>query len=94
MVSVAGSVRRKLVPPPGASAGVSVPEWPSTMRWQSVRPTPAPLSLVVKKGSNMRAFSAAGMPGPLSVTSAVTMPSGPAWVVTVMRASAPLSAVA
>ena len=56
------------------------PPSPSTICLQMARPKPVPFPavLVVKKGSQMRRMTSAGMPGPLSETVTSTSPSGAA----------------
>ena len=51
-----------------------VPPWRATMPWtmESPSPTPRPPSLVLKKGSKIRARTSGGMPLPSSATRATT----------------------
>src|SRR5262249_9944985 len=67
-----------LVPRPGALSTWIAPRCSSRMRWQIESPRPSPLSLVVKKGSKIRARMASGMPEPSSVTCASTILRWPA----------------
>src|SRR4030095_10674768 len=62
-----------LVPRPSALSTWIAPRCSSRIRWQIERPSPRPLSLVVKNGSKMRARTSAGIPAPSSATCASTM---------------------
>jgi hypothetical protein len=66
-----GSSSRNVAPCPTSLSTVMVPPCSSSVRRQSDRPSPVPSpgGLVVKKGSKIRACTAAGIPGPLSFTS-------------------------
>ena len=68
-----GSVRRNVAPWPGALVTSRVPPCASTIPRHNGSPSPVPTpgGLVVKKGSKMRAWSAGGIPGPVSVTRSV-----------------------
>ena len=48
------------------------PRCASIARCTTARPSPLPLALVVKNGSNMRSRTSAGMPGPSSLTRSET----------------------
>src|SRR5579875_458239 len=63
------------VPWPTSLSTLIVPRLPSTMRWQSERPSPvpAPAGFVVKNGSKTRARCSGGMPMPLSITFILTL---------------------
>lgn len=65
-VNARGSCSRTVVPCPGAlSSATRPPDWrtkPYTI--DSPRPLPLPVALVVKKGSNTRAFTACDIPLP------------------------------
>ena len=69
-MSAAGKYRVKVLPPPGVLRTSLAPWWLRTTPCTTARPRPVPLptSLVVKKGSKMRARVAASMPAPVSDT--------------------------
>jgi hypothetical protein len=63
-------------PPPGVSSGSSVPPIASVRPRDTVSPSPIPVVLLVApsrwKGRNARSRSAAGIPGPQSITRSST----------------------
>ena len=64
------------VPCPGWLSTVMRPPSPSTTFFAMARPSPDPVRLVVKYGSNTLGRSSGEMPGPVSRTTIVT-PSSP-----------------
>src|SRR5438876_8351388 len=83
-----GSSRVKTVAP-GRLSTTSRPPCSCTMPYETDRPSPAPVptSLVVKNGSNTCASTSPGMPGPSSMTCALTArPPSLVLVLTTMRA--------
>src|SRR5581483_10184891 len=66
-----GRSRVNVVPRPPV-ANVSVPPWSVAILWLTLRPSPVPSALVVKKGVNRCGCASGGMPGPSSSTSATT----------------------
>ena len=72
--SMAGMRSVKVDPSPGTDRTVREPPISSEMRLEMGRPRPVPVarSLVVKKGSKMRARVASSMPRPVSVTRSAT----------------------
>src|SRR5207342_3818606 len=67
-----GSSRVKVAPWPGRLSTASVPPWRLTMSWVMYSPSPVPLGLVVKNGSNSVCRVCASMPPPSSETLAST----------------------
>src|SRR5215208_2336517 len=76
-----GNFTRNVVPFPSALVNESAPPWLSTIAFVIERPSPTPgmaASVAVdarKKRSNKRAWSASGMPTPVSQTSIRACPS-------------------
>ena len=62
-----GSVSRNVVPCPGALSAKIEPPCFSTIRLVTGSPSPIPLALRVKNGSNTRLAVSVSMPGPVSV---------------------------
>src|SRR6202020_2140091 len=75
----AGRDRVMVRPPPGAPSGSRVPPMASVRPRDRARPRPTPVVLSVSpsrwNGTNMRVQSAAGMPGPRSMTRSSTRSS-------------------
>ena len=72
------------MPRPGSLTIWIAPRCSSMIRWQSARPRPSPLSLVVKNGVKSRERVASGMPWPSSST----------WISAMLRWPCPTSTLA
>src|SRR5213076_2026802 len=70
-----GKRSTNVAPPPSRLSAVIAPPCASANSRAMARPRPEPCSLVVKKGVKIAARSAAGMPGPRSVTAISAAPS-------------------
>ena len=75
----AGSDSTMVNPPPGVSSAASDPPMPSAKPRDSARPRPRPVRLSVSpwrwNGTKIASFSAAGMPGPKSMTRTSVRPA-------------------
>jgi len=63
----------KMEPSVSDLTNFNLPPWFATKVEQMASPNPMPSGFVVKNGSNMRSWSAAEMPGPVSWTNSNTV---------------------
>jgi hypothetical protein len=72
-----GKAMWKAAPPVSPRSAHTRPPCWSTRLWTMASPSPVPLGLVVKKGSNSRSRTSEGIPGPSSATTSSTPSSAP-----------------